>query len=44
MQERASGPYNIVTVHVNSTVTIERRPNVYERLSIRRIKHYIRSD
>ena len=44
MQERASGPYTIVNVHVNGTVTIERRPNVYERLSIRRIKPYIRGD
>jgi putative ribosome biogenesis GTPase RsgA len=42
MAARATGPFVITQVHVNGTVTIQRRPNVFERISIRRIKPYIR--
>ena len=42
MGARAIGPYTIVQVHVNGTVTIQRRPNVFERINIRRIKPYNR--
>ena len=42
MGARAFGPFTVVQVHVNGTVTIQRRANVTERISIRRIKPYIR--
>ena len=42
MEPRAIGPFTIVQVHVNGTVTIQRRPNVTERISIRRLKPYHR--
>lgn len=42
MGARAEGPFVITQVHVNGTVTIQRRRNVFERISIRRIKPYIR--
>ena len=35
--ERTMGPYKIDRVHINGTLTIERRPDVFERISIRRI-------
>jgi hypothetical protein len=35
-----AGPYNIIEVHTNGTVVIQRRPNVFERINIRRIKPY----
>lgn len=40
---RAEGPYTIVQVHANGTVTFERMPNVYERINIRRIRPYHRA-
>ena len=42
MGARANGPFTITQVHVNGTVTIQRRPNVFERINIRRLKPYIR--
>ena len=33
-----SGPFRILQVHTNNTVSIQRGPNIQERLSIRRIK------
>jgi hypothetical protein len=33
-----SGPFRILQVHTNNNVTIQRGPNIQERLSIRRIK------
>ena len=39
---RAVGPFTIEQVHANGTVTIMRRPNVYERINIRRIIPYTR--
>ena len=35
--ERTMGPYKIDRVHVNGTLTIERRPDVLERISTRRV-------
>jgi transposase InsO family protein len=40
LQPRAEGPYEIVRVHCNGTVTIQLTPMVTERLNIRRIKPY----
>ncbi|CAJ1950334.1 unnamed protein product [Cylindrotheca closterium] len=43
MGARATGPFTITTqVHVNGTVTIQRRNNVTELISIRRLKPYNR--
>jgi hypothetical protein len=38
--ERTSGPYKIVQVHVNGTVTIQLRPDLTERINIRQIIPY----
>jgi hypothetical protein len=43
LDPRAEGPYNIIQVHANGTVTFERMPNVYERINIRRIRPYHRA-
>jgi hypothetical protein len=40
LDEQTSGPYRVLQTHVNSTVTIELRPGVSERLNIRRIIQY----
>ena len=40
MEERYVGPYLITEVHVNGTLTIRKRPNVLERVNIRRVKPY----
>ena len=40
LEERATGPYVIVEVHVNGTVTIQRAPGVLERINIRRVRPY----
>ena len=40
MEERFVGPYQVVQVHVNGTVTIRKRRNILERINIRRIKPY----
>ena len=42
LQERATGPYIVTQVHTNGTVTIQRMPNVFERINIRRIRPYNR--
>jgi hypothetical protein len=34
------GPYRIVTVHVNGTVSIKLTPGIIERINIRRIIPY----
>jgi hypothetical protein len=41
LDKRTSGPYRVLQTHVNSTVTIELRPGVSERLNIRRVIPYI---
>jgi hypothetical protein len=38
--KRTSGPYKIVQVHVNETVTIQLRPGLTERINIRQIITY----
>jgi hypothetical protein len=38
--ERTTGPYTILQVHTNGTVTIELKEGVTERLNIRRIIPY----
>ncbi len=38
--ERTSGPYKIVQVHVNGTVTIQLRPGQTETINIRQIIPY----
>ncbi|KAG7369761.1 reverse transcriptase RNA-dependent DNA polymerase [Nitzschia inconspicua] len=40
LQPSYTGPYRIVAVHTNGTVTIELKPNIHERVNIRRIKPY----
>ena len=40
MGEKYSGPYDIVKVHVNGTLTIQLGPNVTERINIRRVIPY----
>jgi hypothetical protein len=40
LDKRTSGPYRILQTHVNSTVTIELRPRVLERLNIQRVIPY----
>ena len=42
LQPRAEGPYPIVQVHTNGTVTIQKAPYLIERINIRRIKPYRR--
>jgi len=42
MDARATGPFVVVQSHVNGTVTIQRTPNVFERINIRRIRPYHR--
>ena len=42
LQPRAHGPYRILQVHANGTVTIRLSPTTIERISIRRIKPYRR--
>ena len=40
LEPRATGPYKIIQVHCNGTVTIQRSPHTVERLNIRRIRPY----
>ena len=40
LKQRYIGPYLIVMVHVNGTLTIRKRPNVLERINVRRVKPY----
>ena len=42
LEPRAIGPFRIVTVHTNGTVTIQRNQAVTERINIRRIRPYRR--
>jgi hypothetical protein len=37
---RAYGPYRIIQVHTNGTLTIRLNPHTIERISIRRVKPY----
>ena len=38
--EKHEGPYNIEKVHCNGNVTVKLRPNVTERINIRRVTPY----
>ena len=40
LSTRTEGPYPILQVHVNGTITIDRGNGVTERLNIRRVKPY----
>jgi hypothetical protein len=40
LSERATGPFQIRRVHTNGTVTIQVKPNVTQRINIRRVKPY----
>ena len=37
---RAIGPFNVTQVHVNGTLTIQRLPNIFQRVNIRQVKPY----
>ena len=40
MEDRWDGPYEIIRVHCNNTITIQLMPGASERISIRRVKPY----
>jgi len=40
LEHRATGPHRIAQVHTNGTISYERKPNVLDRINIRRIKPY----
>jgi hypothetical protein len=40
LEPRFTGPHRVIRTHVNGTVTIQRTPQVTERINIRRIKPY----
>jgi transposase InsO family protein len=42
LQERSVGPYTVDQVHTNGTLTVQRVPNVYDRINIRRLRPYVR--
>ncbi|KAG7350439.1 hypothetical protein IV203_009799 [Nitzschia inconspicua] len=42
LQPRATGPYKIIRVHQNGTLSIQLSPGVVERINIRRVKPYHR--
>lgn len=42
LNPKATGPYTITAVHTNGTVTIRKKPRMFQRVNIRRIKPYYR--
>ena len=42
LEARADGPYRVIRVHTNGTLTIRLSPHVTERISLRRVKPYRR--
>jgi len=42
LEPRAEGPYRIMQVHANGTLTIRLSPTTVERISLRRVKPYRR--
>ena len=42
LQEKAEGPFRVAQVHVDGTLTIDRAPNVQERINIHRVRPYRR--
>jgi hypothetical protein len=43
LEPRAQGPYDIVAVHTNGTLTIQLNAHATERISIRNVKPYLRN-
>ena len=43
LEQRAVGPFIVEQIHTNGTLTIQRMPNVYERINIRRLRPYTRA-
>ena len=41
---RTNGPYKVKQVHVNGTITMQLRPEVTERINIRRVIPYKEDD
>jgi transposase InsO family protein len=42
LEERSTGPHIVEQVHTNGTLTLQRSPNVFDRLNIRRLRPYVR--
>ena len=40
LQDRGIGPFRIIQVHTNGTITIPRTPHIVERINIRRVNPY----
>ena len=40
LQDRENGPFRVIQVHTNGTITIQRTPHIVERINIRRVKPY----
>ena len=40
LQDREIGPFRIIEVHTNGTITIQRTQHIVERINIRRVKPY----
>ena len=40
LSQKATGPFKITNLQTNGTVTIQLKPNVFQRVNIRRIKSY----
>ena len=40
LDARAHGPYRIVQVHTNGTVTLQKTPHVLQRINIRRLRPF----
>ena len=42
LETRATGPYEVISVHTNGTLTIRLSPATIERINVRRVKPYKR--
>ena len=40
LQDRGIGPFSILQIHTNGTITFQRTPHIVERFNIRRVKPY----
>lgn len=40
LEDQATGPFTIVKVQINGTITIQQAPGVLERINIRRVRPY----
>lgn len=43
LDPKTTGPFIVAQSHTNGTITIERTPNVFERINIRRVRPYHRA-